>query len=281
MTERPLPPSEDLHPFDALVELMRTLRGENGCPWDREQDLNSLKAYALEECHEVLDAIDAGDPTTHRDELGDLLLQIVFQAQICSEDAQFDAYDVCRAITSKMVRRHPHVFGDAEAVDAAEVHASWEQIKARERSERVDSEGFVSVLDGVPRALPSLLRALRVSEKAAGLGFDWPDLGGVLAKVVEEFGELEEALETGEADAIQHEIGDIFFAVANLSRHLGVNPEDALRQANDRFSGRFVHLERSLADGGETPRDRSLDELEALWSEAKRATAGSQGGVGP
>jgi len=251
---------------------MATLRAEGGCAWDRAQTLDSLKAYALEECYEVLDAIDSGEPEKHCEELGDLLLQVIFQAQIQSEGGAFDAYQVCRQITRKMVRRHPHVFAGETADDAAGAHASWERMKARERQkDPVQKEQ--SVLAGVPRAMPSLLRALRVSEKASAQGFDWSRARDVLPKVREELEELEEALEAGDTAMLEHELGDLLFAVANLARHLTINPEEALRIANDRFTNRFQHVEHSVRSEGQQMTDLDLDALEQRWQQAKEALA--------
>jgi len=259
------------------VELMKTLRSEQGCAWDRAQSLQSLKSYAIEELYEVLDAIDQGIPSKHREELGDLLLQVVFQSQIQAEDGAFDIYDVCRGISDKMLRRHPHVFGDVVVSSAAEAHASWEKIKAKERAARAQSdEGFDSVLSGVPRAMPSLLRALRLAEKAATVGFDWKNGDQVFAKVREELAELEEAMAGGDRHEIKHELGDLLMSLANLGRHLDVEPEEALRTANDRFTRRFVHLETRVFEEGHDITAMTLEQLEQRWQEAKRALADSE-----
>ncbi len=262
------PPEPDAHPFDALVQVMATLRDPaDGCPWDREQDLQSLKAYAVEEVYELLDAIDEGEPDGHRDELGDVLLQIVFQSQIRAEEGAFDAYDVCRAITGKMLRRHPHVFADHTVTDAADSRASWERIKAEERAA---TGGARSALDGVPRSMPSLLRASRLGEKAAAVGFDWRIAEDVLPKIREEVGELEDAVREGDQEEVAREFGDLLLALTSLARHLGVEPEDALRGANDRFTARFRRMEEVT----DRPlREHDLDALEALWQRAKRELA--------
>ena len=262
----PQPPPPDAHPFDALVQLMRTLRGPDGCPWDREQSLDSLKAYAVEEVHELLDAIDSGDPASHRDELGDVLLQIVFQSQIRAEEDAFDAYDVCRAITAKMLRRHPHVFGGESTDSAADGRASWERAKAKERDDRGEVR---SALGGIPRSLPSLLRASRMGEKAAALGFDWKRPEDVLGKLREEIDEIEQALHAGDCDQVAAEFGDLLLAMTCLARHLAVEPEAALRGANDRFSQRFAHVEQALHAQGRPMTDVPAAELEALWRRAK------------
>lgn len=258
------PPPDDAHPFDALIQVMSTLRDPRaGCPWDREQTLQSLKAYAVEEVYELLDAIDEGDPAGHRDELGDVLLQIVFQAQIRAEEGAFDAHDVCRAITRKMLRRHPHVFGDDSVGSAEESRASWERIKAEERKTR---GGPRSALHGVPRNLPALLRASRIGEKAAAVGFDWQRDLDVVAKIREEIDELEAALAQGDAAGLQHEFGDLLLALTSLARHLRIEPEDALRAANDRFTDRFLHMEQSSS---RPLADLDPESLEALWQAAK------------
>ena len=277
MTEQHEPKSPSEHPFDRLVELMQTLRSEDGCAWDRAQSLQTLKSYAVEELYEVLDAIDDGSPAKHREELGDLLLQVVFQSQIRAEEDQFDIYDVCRGINDKMFRRHPHVFGEIQVNSPAEAHASWEKIKAKERAARAQAgDGFDSVLAGVPRAMPSLLRSLRLAEKAATVGFDWKNGEQVLAKVREELGELQEAMAGGKRREMKHELGDLLMSLANLGRHLGIEPEDALRAANDRFTGRFVHLETRIFEEGNDITTMTLEELERRWESAKEALAESE-----
>ncbi len=260
-----LPPPLDAHPFDALVQVMATLRDpQAGCPWDREQTLTSLKAYAVEEVYELLDAIDSGLPADHRDELGDVLLQIVFQAQIRDEEGAFNAHDVCRAITAKMLRRHPHVFGDDEVGSAEESRSAWERIKAQERADQPRAAS--SALDGVPRSLPALLRASRLGEKAAGVGFDWGRAADVLPKIREEIAELEAALASQDPSEIAAEFGDVLLSLSSLARHVGVEPEDALRGANDRFTRRFRRMEQL----SEQPlSDLSAHRLEALWQRAK------------
>jgi len=274
------PPAADLHPFDSLVALMQTLRSEDGCAWDRAQTLDSLKSYAVEELYEVLAAIDSGSPSKHREELGDLLLQVVFQSQIRDEQGAFDVYDVCREIGAKMLRRHPHVFGDVVVDGAAEAHASWEKIKAQERAERDEAGlGYDSVLAGVPRAMPSLLRALRLAEKAATVGFDWQTSEQVLAKVREEFEELEEAIAQGRRSDMKDELGDLLMSLANVARHLGIEPEDALSAANDRFTRRFQHIESTIHDEGGEMSAMSLEQLEERWQQAKAALSRASHGT--
>jgi MazG family protein len=263
--------------FGGLLQQVATLRGEGGCPWDRAQTAASMRPYVIEEAHEVVEAIDAGDPARLADELGDLLLQVVFQAQLAAEQGLFDAGDVCRSIVDKMERRHPHVFGDGAdaggaAPDAAAVLASWERIKAREKRDAPDRED--TVLSGVPAAMPALLRAARLSDKASAVGFDWPSVDGVLDKVEEEIGELREAV-TGDGAGVEHELGDLLFALANLGRTLSIGAEDALRAANDRFVSRFHVIERTLSERGVPFEEATLEQMEALWQQAKIEEAGN------
>lgn len=250
---------------EELCRIMARLRAPDGCPWDREQTLQTLKAYLLEETYETLDAIDSGDPRKHCEELGDLLLQVVFQSEITQESPQgFGLAEVAEGIARKLLRRHPHVFGDVEARDAAGALRSWEQMKAAERTR---DEG---ALHGVPRAMPALLRALRTGEKAAAVGFDWHDAAGVKAKVEEEWAELVHAMESGAGvEAMSEELGDMLFALTSLARHLTVNPEEALRRTLDKFQRRFEHVERRLAERNRAPGQATLDEMERLWEEAK------------
>jgi tetrapyrrole methylase family protein/MazG family protein len=262
----PVPPSTDAHPFDALVAVMDTLRGPDGCPWDHAQTLQTLKPYALEEVHEVLEAIDGGVPEQHCDELGDLLLQVVFQSRIRKEEGHFDAYDVCRAIIDKMVRRHPHVYGDASEDDAVSAKRSWDAIKAGERKDR-GRTGPGALLAGVPRSLPALLRAQRLGSKASTVGFDWGDAEAVLPKCHEEVDEL---LAAEDPQAREHELGDLLFALVNLARHLRIDAEHALQSSSDRFTARFEQVERLAQAGGAPISARTPDDLEALWQQAKR-----------
>lgn len=253
-----------------LLEIMARLRAPGGCPWDREQTMDSLKPYLIEEAFEVLEAMDEGDDAAHREELGDLLLQIVFQAEIAREEGRWDFGAVARGISEKLVYRHPHVFGEATAKDAAEVEQSWARLKAAEKARKRGAP--VSALDGVPRQAPALLRAERIGEKAARVGFDWPDAAGPRAKIEEELRELEEARAAGDAEATFHELGDLLFSVVNLARHLRVPPEDALRAAITRFETRFHRMEERLR-AADHPAGEAADPetLEALWQEAKRS----------
>lgn len=253
--------------FDLLVETMKRLRGPDGCPWDHEQTHESLKPYLLEECYEALEAVDSGDRSRLCGELGDVLLQVVFHAQIAAEDQTFTIDDVCARIREKLEYRHPHVFADTQVSGTEEVLDNWEVLKRRE-AENVSRR---SALDGTPSSLPALKRATDVQKKAARVGFDWPDERGPLAKIREELGELEEARETHDATAIAHELGDLLFAVVNFSRFLRVDAEDALRTACDRFSARFREMEAlAEADGGALP-GMSLEAMDELWERAKES----------
>jgi len=252
--------------FVELVGIMARLRGEHGCPWDREQTPESLKPYLIEETYEVLEAIDDQDPATIRDELGDLLLQVVFHAQMAEEVGSFGIGDVLRAINEKLVRRHPHVFGEVKVDSAQEVLFNWEQIK---QTERQKTNSQPSLLDGVPREMPALLRARRLQEKASRVGFDWTEAQAVLRKVEEEFTELQAAMEGGAPVKIEAELGDLLFALVNLSRFLSVNPEEALRKTIARFIARFRYIEEELARRGRSLAKATLEEMDALWAEAK------------
>jgi MazG family protein len=255
--------------IERLLAIMARLRGPGGCPWDREQTLSSLRPYVLEETYEVLEAIDAGDPRAHCEELGDLLLQIVFQAQLTLEAGQFTFADVAQAISDKLVSRHPHVFGDSEVKDAEGVLKQWAELK---RKEKAAKGGGKSVLEGVPREMPALARADRLTEKASRVGFDWPDATGARAKVDEELRELDEAIAAGDARHVEHELGDVLFAVANLSRKLGHPPEEALRGTVARFIERFEHVERGLERNGIAPGQATLEQMDRLWDDAKAAS---------
>jgi MazG family protein len=264
---------------ERLLAIMARLRGPDGCPWDREQTLATLRPYVLEETYEVLEAIDAGDPEAHREELGDLLLQIVFQARIAEEEGRFDFGGVADAISEKLLSRHPHVFGpDARSPDARPdpkaggvtdadgVLRQWAAIKKRENEAKGRGK---SVLEGVPRELPGLARAERLTEKASRIGFDWPDAAGARAKVAEELGELDEAIASGDRSRIEDELGDLLFATANLGRKLGVPPEEALRGTVARFIWRFEFIEAALARRGVAHGEATLEEMDRLWDEAK------------
>jgi MazG family protein len=258
--------------FDRLLAIMHTLRAPGGCPWDAEQTFESLRPYLIEEAYEVLEAMSSGDAKAHCAELGDLLLQVVFQAEIAAETGLFDIDAVCEAISDKLVRRHPHVFASASLDTAAEVESQWESIKRGER----EAEGVPrpSVLDGLPLAMPALQRAWRMTQKAASVGFDWSEATQVLDKVDEEIAEMRAEIDHGDIRAAQAELGDCLFALANLARHLGRDPEDLLRDANNRFDARFRRVEE-LAQPAGGLRAHDLETLEAYWQQAKRE------GVGP
>lgn len=256
---------------ERLEGIMRTLRAEGGCPWDRAQDIRTLRPYLVEETYEVLDEMDrVGEGGPWRalcEELGDLLFQIVFHAQLAGELGEFGLADVATAISDKIVSRHPHVFEGKTVAGAEEVLQNWARLKAEERRRKHGREG--SVLDGVPSAAPALLRAERLTEKASRIGFDWPDLAGVRAKLSEEIAELDEALAGGDARAIEHELGDVLFSLANLARFTATPAEDALRAANGRFTRRFHAVEEALRTRGVPFGTASLAEMDALWQEAK------------
>lgn len=270
-TELPTSDRPDGRALERLVDIMAKLRDPNGgCPWDLEQDLRSIRPYLIEEAYEVLEAIDEGDPEEHRKELGDLLLQVVFHARLREEEGRFAFADVANAISDKLVRRHPHVFGEAKLSGGAdEVLANWAKLKEAER--RAEGKKDPSALDGVPKALPALVRAERLGEKAARVGFDWATAHDVRAKIDEELAEVEEAIASGVHERVEEELGDLLFAVAQFSRKAGVHPEDALRGAAAKFDARFRTMERLARES-----KLSLDALDAkglddLWNEAKRA----------
>src|SRR5690242_11087373 len=254
-----------------LLGIMDKLRDPGGCPWDREQTLRTLTPYLLEEAHEVIEAIETGDAAHHKEELGDLLFQVVFQARIAREEGKFDFAQVCDAISEKLTRRHPHVFGDVSVSGSREVVKNWERIKADER--KAKGEAPRSAIGGVPLALPALVRAERLTEKAGAVGFDWPDARSVMAKVREELDELTRAMDEGVPDRIEAELGDLLFAVANLGRWVKVHPEEALRGTLRRFEARFHYIEEKLRERGRTPRESNLAEMDALWNEAKKVGA--------
>jgi len=250
--------------FDELVEIMGQLRGPGGCPWDRQQDHRSLRGFFIEEVCEALEALDDEDWPRFCAELGDVMLQVVFHAQLAAEAGRFDIRDALRAINEKLRRRHPHVFGDAEVKSAEEVLVNWEHIKRGEGGGECES-----VLDGVPKGLPALQRAADVQRRAARVGFDWPEVAPVWQKVREELEEVRAAQRVCDAAQVEAEIGDLLFAVVNLARFLGVDPEQALRQAVRRFEGRFRAMERRAAEQGRELRGMALAEMDELWEAAK------------
>ncbi len=264
-----------------LVEIMQALRTPGtGCPWDLEQDFRSITPYTIEEVYEVVDAIERNDMENLREELGDLLLQVVYHAQMAAEDGAFDFADVVETVTTKMIRRHPHVFGDEKARSAGMAKGAWERIKAVEKSERAERRAAMglaperektSLLDDVPAAMPPMLEAVKLQQKASKVGFDWNDPKAVIAKVREELDEFEHELEAGDRDAMERELGDILFALGNLGRHLDIDPESALRRTNHKFRKRFLFMENNVENIGETMTSATLDQMEELWCAAKES----------
>jgi ATP diphosphatase len=268
-------PSRDIR---RLIDIMAALRDPvRGCPWDVQQTFASIVPFTLEEAYEVADAIERGTAEDLREELGDLLLQVVFHARMAEEAGLFDFGGVVEAITAKLIRRHPHVFGDAGALSSDDVKALWGRIKADEKRAKLASSASggqpqaakASALDGIPLALPALSRAMKLQEKAGKVGFDWNDVRAVLDKMREEIAEVEAEITGGSQEALSGEVGDLLFAAVNLARHLKVEPEAALRGANAKFERRFTHIETRLAEAGQTPESATLDEMEGLWAEAK------------
>ncbi|BCH25013.1 nucleoside triphosphate pyrophosphohydrolase [Mesorhizobium sp. L-8-3] len=271
-------PSKDI---GRLLEIMAALRTPvTGCPWDVEQTFSTIAPYTLEEAYEVADAIERGDMDDLREELGDLLLQVVFHARMAEEQREFDFGDVVKTITTKMIRRHPHVFGDAEARAAGSAKGMWDRIKAEEKAEkhaarlargRDREDHGRGYLDGVPVGLPALTRALKLQQQAARVGFDWKDAKPILDKIEEEITELREAMEKGDTAAVTDEFGDVLFALVNFGRHLDIDAETALRGTNGKFRSRLHHVERALEARGSSLEAADLDEMEALWQQAKKA----------
>jgi MazG family protein len=269
--------------FESLVALQARLRAPNGCPWDREQTHDSLRTYLVEETYEVLDALDSSEPRKFADELGDLLLQIVFHAELAAEAGKFDIADVIEQIYTKMVRRHPHVFGNVRAETSADVLKNWEQLKAEERAKSKVSEAKApdaSILDAVPRNLPGLLEAHQLTRRAANVGFDWQDVNGIFDKLAEETTELKQLLASRErrTEEIEEEVGDLLFVGVNLARFLGFDAEIALKKANRKFAQRFRGMESITAARGQTLNGLSAAELDALWNEVKSGDAASLAG---
>jgi tetrapyrrole methylase family protein/MazG family protein len=274
---------KDLTPgqwFEKLVAVQARLRAPNGCPWDREQTHQSLRTYLIEEAYEVLEALESGDDAKFAEEMGDLLLQIVFHSEIAREEGRFTVAEVIREIHDKMIRRHPHVFGETEAKDSAEVLRNWEQIKAEERqasANKNDAKAVaggpkeVSLLDGVSRALPATLEGFQLTRKASRIGFDWEEVGGVFEKLLEETEELKGASKEQDQLKVEEELGDLLFAAVNLSRYLKIDPEIALKKANAKFSRRFRAMERLARKSGREFRDLPREEMEALWDATKQA----------
>ncbi|QQR88555.1 MAG: nucleoside triphosphate pyrophosphohydrolase [Myxococcales bacterium] len=251
--------------FPELVSVMQRLLAPDGCPWDREQSFKSLRAYVIEEAYEVVEAIEHENFEALCEELGDLLLQVVFQAELARAAGYFGPDDVIQGICDKLLRRHPHVFGDAEAKDEKEALEHWEALKAQEKKNR-------GRLDGVPQNLPALLRAYRVGEKASSVGYDWKDTGGIRAKITEELAELDQAIEDDDSNAIEHELGDVLFALCSLGRHRKIDPEVALRGTLDRFAKRFAWVEQEAKRSGKAIERLSDSQRDALWQSAKMAS---------
>lgn len=265
--------TEEKQGFDRLMAIMRRLRAPGGCPWDAEQTHESLKRYLLEECYEVIEAIDTNDSELLREELGDLMLQPVFHVAIAEETGRFTMDDVLETICDKLVRRHPHVFGEEKVKTAEEQVVNWERIKKQEKAGK--GEARKSALAGVPPHLPALLKAQKITEKAARVGFDWEHVDQVFAKVLEELKEFEETMAARDQERMEAELGDLLFAIVNLGRFLSVNPEEALRKTISRFESRFGHIEDSLHSQGVNLKDASTDEMERLWEEAKSREKGA------
>jgi MazG family protein len=257
--------------FSKLLKIVQRLLGPQGCPWDRLQTLDTLKPYIIEEVYEVIEAVEKKDPQQHKEELGDLLLQILFHAEIERKKGVFDIENVINSLINKLIQRHPHVFGDLKVKGEGEVLQNWERLKRK--------EGKSSVLQGIPKSIPALLKAFRVTEKAARVGFDWNHLSEVQGKVQEELNELNQAIKKREPKQIEHEIGDLLFAVVNLARFLKTDPESALRIATSRFITRFEYIESVVQKRGQKLEDYSLEELDKLWQEAKLTESPSKGKI--
>jgi MazG family protein len=270
-TASKLPPGEG---FARLVAIMARLRAPGGCPWDREQNFDTIKPYLLEETYEVMDAIDARDFEGLEDELGDLLLQAVFFAQMASEEGRFDISGSLEAINSKLVRRHPHVFAEGDAKTSDDVKRRWDEIKAEEREAKAKPHPK-GLLAGVPRSLPALVEAQRIAGRAAGAGFDWANIEQVFDKLREELAELDAARAGAKPEEIEDELGDLIFVVVNIARFLNVDPEQALRKTNAKFRARFAHVEAGVEASGKTLPEAGLEEMERLWQEAKRRSTES------
>ncbi len=252
--------------FESLVEVIATLRGENGCPWDREQTHTSLKSTLIEETYEAVEAIDSGDSSKLEEELGDLLLNVMLQAQIAAENEDFSIYDVIQTLTEKLIRRHPHVFGNVQVDNAEDVVKNWEAIKSQEAG----YEDRKSILDGIPNALPSLLRGQKIQKRVARVGFDWDNITDVIDKIDEELAEVKESLKGNEINAIENEIGDLLFSIVNLCRFLDLQAEESLRKTNRKFINRFKRMENVLEKQGKSISDQTLAELDEIWEAVKK-----------
>ncbi len=253
-------------PLERLINLMAKLRSDSGCPWDKEQTFETIVPYTIEEAYEVRQAIHDDDMGALKEELGDLMFQVVFHSQIASEKEAFNLEEVCDSLTRKMVRRHPHVFEDGDDRTAEEQTIAWEELKAQERAGKEETKG---ILDNVPLALPALMRAEKLQKRAARIGFDWPNLDGVTDKIAEEAHELAQAVESGLSDDIEDEVGDLLFAVTNLARRLNIDPEKALRRTNDKFTARFRKIEAYASASNTSLEEMSLEDMETQWQRAK------------
>jgi len=251
--------------FIQLIEIVKTLRSPDGCPWDREQDLLSIKNHFLEEAFELVDALDNIDIPNIREELGDVLFHVVFHSVMAEEEGKFTLDDVIEEVNEKLIRRHPHVFGDLGKIGTDEVVVNWDKIKKQEKKDKRKS-----VLDDIPGSFPSIQRSQKMQERVRKVGFDWPNMEECMEKVNEEIGEFKEAVDIGNKKDIEHELGDVFFALINLSRFLKVDPDEALRKANNRFRNRFTYIEQSLNEKGLSSDDATLEQMEELWQEAKK-----------
>jgi tetrapyrrole methylase family protein/MazG family protein len=251
--------------FQALAQVMDRLRGKDGCPWDKKQTFESLKTFLIEEVYEILEAIDEGSPVGLKEELGDLLMHIFFFAQISKERGEFDIYDVARSAVTKMIDRHPHVFGGTKASTPEEVEGNWAELKRREKGKSKTT----SLLDGIPVHLPALLRAYRLTQRASSVGFDWKHSEELFGKIQEELGELREAIRDGERKRIEAEFGDLLFTLANVGRFIQINPEEALRKSTTKFVTRFQYMERVLSERKKSLKETSLQEMDRIWEEAK------------
>jgi tetrapyrrole methylase family protein/MazG family protein len=251
--------------FIQLVEIVKTLRSPEGCPWDREQNLLSIKNHFLEEAFELVDALDNEDIPNIREELGDIIFHVVFHSVMAEEEGKFNLEDVIAEVNEKLIRRHPHVFGDLGKIDTEEVVVNWEKIKEQEKKNKRKS-----VLDDIPGSFPSIQRSQKMQERVRKVGFDWPNMAECMEKVNEEINEFKEAVDTGIKKDIEHELGDVFFALINLSRFLKVDPDEALRKANKRFHKRFSYIEQNLQERGLSSEDATIEQMEELWQEAKK-----------
>lgn len=250
--------------LEDLIELMHVLRGEQGCPWDKKQTQDSIKPYLIEETYEVIEAVEERNPEKIREELGDLLFQIVFYAHLLSEEGQGTLYDIMETVHTKMIRRHPHVFSSVHVKNVEEVLVNWEQIKQEEKKQERSS-----VLEGVPRELPSLLRAHRIQSKASHVGFEWENFPQILEKLDEEFYELRQASKHGGIEEIEDEFGDVLFVLVSIARFLNINPDDALKKAISKFTSRFQSMEQQMREHGKTWQDLTGEEMDALWAAVK------------